>query len=53
MDICDMRIKIYQERIHLLSLPHRSIEQDERLNWLNKEWERLRLCGDVRSALER
>lgn len=52
MDICNMRIKVYQERIHLLSLPRLSAKQEARLKWLNTEWERLKLCGDVRSALE-
>jgi hypothetical protein len=52
MNICDMRIKVYQERIHLLNLPQRSIKQEARLEWLNKKWERFKLCGDVRSTLE-
>lgn len=52
MDIPSRRIAVYQEMLHLKSLPYLGIEQRARLEELEVEYNRLRLCGDVRKYEE-
>lgn len=50
MDIADKRIAVYQEILHLRSLPRRFPDQERKLAELEAEYKRLMKCGDIDNA---
>ena len=47
MEIADRRIAVYQEILHLRSLPRRFPDQEQRLVRLEAEYKRLMKCGSL------
>lgn len=50
MAIQDQRKKVFFKMQELKSQPRRNLREEAELKALEKEWERLKLCGDKRKV---